>query len=128
MVLFRPSKLKGRRYGADASQWLSTFLGKPGFELIYFDDEFEPLKSKHQERDYPNEALDTDVAAYHDMSPYHLASMESVEDLNSRLKKPIEIYNFRPNIIVQGADKPYGEVRTGERRHQFIHLGKDFSD
>ncbi|CAF4832059.1 unnamed protein product, partial [Rotaria socialis] len=29
--------------------------------------------------------------------------------LNKRLPNPITIYNYRPNIIVNGVDKPYGE-------------------
>ncbi|CAF4785248.1 unnamed protein product, partial [Rotaria sp. Silwood2] len=43
------------------------------------------------------------------MSPFQLGSLESINDLNKRLPKPIKIYNFRPNIVVSGVDKPYGE-------------------
>jgi uncharacterized protein YcbX len=50
------------------------------------------------------------VAAYHDMSPLHLCSLESISDLNTRLEKKIKVYNFRPNIIVTNVDKPYAEV------------------
>jgi uncharacterized protein YcbX len=50
------------------------------------------------------------MAVYHDMSPFHLCSLESFSDLNTRLKKKIEIYNFRPNIVVKDVDKPFAEV------------------
>ena len=46
------------------------------------------------------------------MSPFHIGSIESIDDLNKRLEHPIKIYNFRPNIIVSGVDVPYGEVRS----------------
>ncbi|CAF3289562.1 unnamed protein product [Rotaria socialis] len=101
--------IKGRRYGGNIAEWFSTFLEKSGLDLVYFDDEFEPQKTKNIEPEYPNEALDFDAVAYQDMSPFHLGSLESIDDLNKRLPNPITIYNYRPNIIVNGVDKPYGE-------------------
>ncbi|CAF2777863.1 unnamed protein product [Rotaria sp. Silwood2] len=101
--------VKGRAYGGKIAEWFSTFLERPGLDLIYFDEQFEPQHTKNIEREFPNEALDSDVVVYHDMSPFHLGSLESIDDLNKRLPKPIKIYNFRPNIIVSGVDKPYGE-------------------
>jgi uncharacterized protein YcbX len=103
--------IKGRRYGENVSNWFSTFLETPELDLVYFDEEFQPQYVKNIEPEFPNEALDSDVSAYHDMSPFHLASLESINDLNKRLINSIKIYNFRPNIIVSGVDKPYGEVR-----------------
>lgn len=50
------------------------------------------------------------MAAYQDMSPVHLCSTKSVEDLNTRLTKKVQIYNFRPNVIVENADLSYAEV------------------
>jgi uncharacterized protein YcbX len=85
-------------------------LATPDLDLVYFDEEFEPQYVKNIEPEQPNEALDSDVSLYHDMSPFHLASLESIDDLNQRLSKPIEIYNFRPNIIVKGVPMAYGEV------------------
>ncbi|CAF2626599.1 unnamed protein product [Rotaria sp. Silwood2] len=79
--------VKGRRYGGKIAEWFLTFLGKPGLDLIYFDEQFEPQRTKNIQREFPNEALDSDVVAYQDM----------------------KIYNFRPNIIVSGVDKPSGE-------------------
>ncbi len=103
--------IKGRRYGENVSNWFSTFLETPELDLVYFDEEFQPQYVKNREPQFPNEALDSDVTGYNDVSPFHLASLESINDLNKRLTNPIKIYNFRPNIIVSGVDKPYGEVR-----------------
>jgi uncharacterized protein YcbX len=100
----------GLRYGDNVSRWLRTFLETENeLELVIFDDEkFEGRKSKDSED--INIARDGDVIAYHDMSPVHLCSIESVSDLNTRLEKEIKVYNFRPNIIVTNLDKPYAEV------------------
>jgi uncharacterized protein YcbX len=103
--------IKGRKYGENVSNWFSTFLETPGLDLVYFDEQFEPKHVKNLEPEFPNEALDSDVSAYQDMSPFHLGSLESLNDLNKRLENPIKIYNFRPNIIVSGVQTPYGEVR-----------------
>jgi uncharacterized protein YcbX len=108
---YREINVKGRRYGENVSNWFSTFLETPDLDLVYFDEQFKPRYVKNMEPEFPNEALDSDAVAYHDMSPFHLASLESIDDLNKRLANPIKIYNFRPNIIVSGVDAPYGEVR-----------------
>jgi uncharacterized protein YcbX len=110
-LFYRFFEVKGRKYGEHVSNWFSTFLEIRELDLVYFDEQFEPQYVKEMEPETPNEALDTDVAAYQDMSPFHLGSLESVNDLNKRLTNPVKIYNFRPNIVVSGVDAPYGEVR-----------------
>ena len=108
----RGMNVKGRQYSDDVSQWFCKFLETTDLSLVYFDEDFEPQQVKNIEPEFPNDAKDTDVAAYHDMGAYHLASQESIDDLNKRLPNPIQIYNFRPNIIVRGVESPYGEVRV----------------
>jgi len=107
--------VKGRRYGEEVSNWFSTFLETSDLHLVYFDEEFEPRQVKDCEPEFPNEAHDSDVTAYNDVSPFHLGSIESINDLNKRLVNPIKIHNFRPNIIVSGVDTPYGEVKYSLR-------------
>ncbi len=101
----------GLRYDDKFSQWFRTFFNtEDELELVIFDDEkFEGRPCK--DSTVPNLARDGDMAAYQDMSPVHLCSTKSVDDLNTRLTNKIQIYNFRPNIIVEHADKPYAEVR-----------------
>ena len=53
-----------------------------------------------------------------DMNPLLLISEASLEDLNSRLERPISMRNFRPNIVVKGCD-PFEEdtwkkIKIGE--------------
>ncbi|CAF3858617.1 unnamed protein product [Rotaria sp. Silwood1] len=109
IIEIKEINVKSRRHGGTVAKWFSTFLEKPDLDLIYFDEQFEPQHTKNIEPEFPNEAFDSDVVIYHDMSPFHLGSLESIDDLNKRLTNPIKIYNFRPNIIVSGVDKPYGE-------------------
>ncbi|XP_050707625.1 LOW QUALITY PROTEIN: mitochondrial amidoxime-reducing component 1-like [Eriocheir sinensis] len=45
---------------------------------------------------------------YADTSAYNVASQSSLEDLNSRLAQPIEMKNFRPNIVICRAP-PFAE-------------------
>jgi uncharacterized protein YcbX len=57
--------------------------------------------------------------AYHDLFPYFLLSEASVEDLNSRLEKPVSADNFRPNILVTGCDA-YSEVILSQSYYSSI--------
>ncbi|CAF4013679.1 unnamed protein product [Adineta steineri] len=99
----------GLRYGDNVSQWLRTFFEtEDELDLVVFDDEkFEGRATK--DADVPNIARDGDVVAYHDMSPLHICSLQSLSDLNTRLEKKIEIYNFRPNVVATGLSKPFDE-------------------
>lgn len=61
------------------------------------------------------------LAIFSDLTPYHLLSTESVDELNSRLdpRDSVTPLNFRPNIIVTGCT-PYAEdewryIRIGEK-------------
>jgi uncharacterized protein YcbX len=111
MFIYRELNIKGRRYDKNISNWFCTFLENPELDLVYFDEAFDPQYVKNIEPEFPNDALNTDVVLYHDMSPFHLGSLESINDLNKRLPNPIKIYNFRPNLIVSGLDAPFDEVR-----------------
>ncbi|CAF3704929.1 unnamed protein product [Rotaria sp. Silwood1] len=115
----------GLRYDDNVSHWLRTFFEmEDKLDLVVFDDQkFEGRLCKNCE--VPNIARDGDVVAYHDMSPVHLCSLESVFDLNTRLKKKIQVFNFRPNIVVGNVDKPYAEdcwreIEVGEVKLTWI--------
>ncbi|CAF1253716.1 unnamed protein product [Adineta ricciae] len=99
----------GLRYDNNVSQWLRTFLDtEDEIDLVVFDNEkFQGRLTKDCEA--PNIARDNDTIVYHDMCPIHLCSLKSIDDLNTRLKKKVQVYNFRPNIIVGNIEKPYDE-------------------
>jgi uncharacterized protein YcbX len=99
------------RYGDNVSHWVRTFLETDeNLDLVIFDSkQFEGRPCKKS--DLPNVARDGDVAAYHDVSPLHLCTIESITDLNTKLEKKIKVYNFRPNVVVTNVVEPYAEVR-----------------
>ncbi|WKX75303.1 MOSC domain-containing protein [Zobellia laminariae] len=53
------------------------------------------MKSKYNGKE-------NDFISFSDISPIHLISEESLNDLNSKLESPVTIQNFRPNIVVSG--------------------------
>ena len=59
--------------------------------------------------------------AFQDMFPYLLMSEASVEDLNTRLEKPVTLNNFRPNIVVSECE-PYAEVKVFHRPIQISQM------
>lgn len=86
--------------GSAAADWFSSYLGKPS-RLVRFDDASEVRN------------VDPDFARgykimFSDQYPYLLVSQGSIDDLNSRLKEPVSINRFRPNILVDGCE-PFSE-------------------
>lgn len=76
-----------------ATDWISTFLGGD-FRLVYMPD------SSH--RPYPDRT-DTPLS-FVDGNPLSLVSEASLDDLNARLAKPVDLRNFRHNIVVRGCE------------------------
>ena len=48
-------------------------------------------------------------SAFQDLTPYMIASEASLEDVQKRTEKKIDMRNFRPNIIASGCP-PFDEV------------------
>ena len=96
--------------GREASSWLSGFLGT-GCRLAYMPEESERGVDPHYGRD-------GDLVGFADGFPFLLLSQASLDDLNARLKEPVPVDRFRPNIVFSGCE-PYAEdgwrgVRIGE--------------
>ena len=96
--------------GEDAAVWLSEALAIK-CRLVYFPkDEFRQV-----DLDYANEGEKT---AFSDGFPILLISQASLNDLNSRLKAPVSMQRFRPNIVVSGcspfAEDNWKEIRIGD--------------
>ncbi|MFV2058531.1 MAG: MOSC domain-containing protein, partial [Thiohalomonadales bacterium] len=81
--------------GDVAAEWLSQFL-EVECRLMYFpDDAIRPVDPAYADKN--------DKTAFSDGFPILLTSEASLQDLNSRLKKPIDMRRFRPNIVVSGS-------------------------
>jgi len=94
----------------NADEWLTKVIGEPS-QLVYM-----PETGRREVN--PNYNAGDDLVGFADAYPILVASEASLEDLNSRLDKPITIDRFRPNIVLSGC-KPYEEdtwkkIKIGE--------------
>ena len=102
----------GYRYDEKISSWFRKyFQSDEQIDLVIFDEKHFEGRICQNKPGVPNLAHPADRIVYQDMSPIHLCSRRSFDDLNQRLERKIQIYNFRPNIIVENVDQPYDEVK-----------------
>ncbi len=101
----------------DASAWFSSVLGAPVWCVRQQDDVPRPIN--------PEYAGPGDHVNLADGYPLTLASEESLEELNRRLRDagapPATMENFRPNVVIEGAPYPFAEddwptIRLGSWR------------
>ncbi|XP_054848127.1 mitochondrial amidoxime reducing component 2-like [Eublepharis macularius] len=92
------SDVQGRDCGEEAAQWITAFLNSHPYRLVHFEASMVPRNAK----DIMEPFRPSDKIAYPDCSPVMVLSEASVEELNSRLEKKVQIRNFRPNILVTG--------------------------
>ena len=111
-------------HNTQTNAWLSQAIGEE-CKLVSFPQEeirqCDPAVSETGEH-----------TLFSDDFPLLLISRESLDDLNSRLEKPVGMDRFRPNIVVSGCE-PFAEddwvkislnhVRNGDHPvHPSIHL------
>jgi uncharacterized protein YcbX len=84
------------------SRFFTRLLGAP-HELVYM-----PEDERRQVN--PAYARPEDLVGFQDGYPLLLISEESLADLNARLRTPLEMERFRPNVVVSGC-APYAEDR-----------------
>lgn len=94
--------------GEEAAAWLSEHLGQPS-RLVRFDQ--RRRRSSAEEWTQGVEAFNQ----FSDGFPWLLISQASLDELNTRLKQPLPMNRFRPNIVVDGL-APFGEDEV----HEFV--------
>ncbi len=82
--------------GDTAANWLSRFLSID-CRLVYFPDDGQRAVD-------PAYAQAGDITAFSDGFPILLITQASLDDLNSRLKEPVTMGRFRPNLIIDGSE------------------------
>jgi len=86
--------------GDEAASWLSEVLDT-SCRLVYFPDD----GVRQVDLDFSEQG---DKTAFSDGFPLLLISQASLDELNSRLVKPVSMNRFRPNLVVEGCE-PFAE-------------------
>ncbi|MEQ8301878.1 MAG: MOSC domain-containing protein [Cyclobacteriaceae bacterium] len=82
------------------NNWFSARLGMP-CKLVFFPEENE----RAVDREF---AKNNEQVSLADGYPFLVIGKSSLEDLNLRLKNPVPMNRFRPNLVFEGG-KPYEE-------------------
>lgn len=97
--------------GDEAAQWFSDWLGAP-VRLVRIADEYKRLV----DAEYAVAA--DDHTGFADGYPILITSEEGLQDLNSRLEKPVPMNRFRPNLVVTGGtayvEDTWNGIRVGD--------------
>ncbi|XP_063958515.1 mitochondrial amidoxime reducing component 2-like [Lytechinus pictus] len=113
-------RVQGEDCGQAASDWLSQYLGTPGHKLLRHSKRFKGkdiikdslwgIKGRRGER-----------SAYQDLAHVNILSVSSLDSLNSKLEKPVQFRNFRPNVVVEGTPA------FCEDNWKYVRIGEDVS-
>jgi uncharacterized protein len=95
------------------SNWFSERLGT-ACRLVFFPE------ANRRPVEKPYSISDEDVVSLADAYPLLVIGQASLDDLNTRLREPLPMNRFRPNIVFTGGE-PYeeddwGQFRIGESR------------
>ena len=96
LVTIWGDSVTAQRVGKEADAWLSAILGLE-CHLVYIPDD----EVRQCDLEFAKQGERTGFA---DGFPLLLISTASLDDLNTRLKHPVKMKRFRPNIVVTGCD------------------------
>ena len=80
----------------EGSAWFSDYLGG-SFSLVRMPDDVERQVD-------PERARKGDLVGFADGFPLLLVGEASLTELNGRLRTPVEVERFRPNLLVSGGE------------------------
>ncbi|WP_340105947.1 MOSC domain-containing protein [Rhodohalobacter sp. 8-1] len=111
-VVIWDDRVDAQRVSQKLSQWFSEQLDVT-CDLVFMPHSTRRLlKPKYQ--------VNEESVSFADAMPYLLISQKSLDDLNSRLNKPIPMERFRPNIVVAGGapfqEDNWNEISIGSAR------------
>lgn len=95
--------------GDEAAAWASEFIGKP-CRLVHVPEQ----RARYIEGNVSGD----EKVGFADGFPLLLIGQASLDDLATRVGRPLEMLRFRPNLVVQGSE-PYAEdswkrIRIGD--------------
>lgn len=103
--------------GSRAADWFSEYLGLACRLAFMDDDACRPVD--------PEYGAEGDQVSFADAMPLLLSTDASLADLNRRMKKPLPMSRFRPNVVVDGAapweEDHWRRLRIGEVEFEVTH-------
>jgi hypothetical protein len=98
------------RVGAEADAWLGAFLELECHLVRFPDQAIRQVDTRY--------AGPGDQVGFADGFPLLLISQASLDNLNARLREPVDMRRFRPNLVVSGceahAEDGWRRLRIGE--------------
>ncbi|MEO5563163.1 MAG: MOSC N-terminal beta barrel domain-containing protein [Chitinophagaceae bacterium] len=98
----------------EIDQWLSKRLDVTCRLVFMPDDSLRKVDPKYAVRE-------NNYTSLSDGYPILLLSQSSLDDLNSRLDKPLPMNRFRPNMVIMGAN-PYEEDEMADFMIRGVHF------
>ncbi|HEY8088057.1 MAG TPA: MOSC N-terminal beta barrel domain-containing protein [Polyangiaceae bacterium] len=96
--------------GTDVAEWLCGVLGSETSLVFMPETTSRPVRPEYGRPD--------DVVSFADALPLLFTTLASLDELNARMRQPLPMNRFRPNIVVQGtapwAEDGWTHVRVGE--------------
>lgn len=93
----------------EGSEWFSRLLGRPT-RLVFMGQAERPVSERY--------GRPGDRVSFADGFPLLLTNRASLDDLNRRVDRPIEMTRFRPNVVIEGApayaEDAWTSLRAGE--------------
>lgn len=116
MVTIWDDQVLGKVVHPEISTWFSDYLGIEA-DLVVMPE------SSHRKVDQ-RYAVHGESVSFADGMPYLLIGQESLNDLNSRLERPVPMDRFRPNIVFSGGspflEDSLREIKIGEVEFQIV--------
>lgn len=106
--------------GDEIAEWFSRFIldESSGLRLVYYPSTL-PSRDVREKNKIFETTYRKDTGALHDATSFMLINDKSVEELNSRVEKPVTALQFRPNVVVKGP------VAFEEDNWTYIKIGDD---
>ena len=102
----------------EVNLWFSEFLGRSVRLIKYDDSNPRPTDPAYSNQD--------DIVSFADGFPILVISQSSLDDLNSKLDKPVSMKNFRPNLVVKDceafAEDNWQHIKIGDINFDAVKL------